>query len=304
MIFKDLLEKFSPILEKEFEKIFDNCIKNQAHIGDSIIWKENGFYQELFKDFTSEGKKFSPYVIGPGIEGISDMTHYDFINQYRHSNISNLTFEEYLKNVEYSSERQKEIDEIVQFESMSVQIEMLIYLKLWEADLMIKRLYNLTRIVNGEPFDWHFKILESSRDSVGTGTRQDIIRKKVRDKLRKRQPVLSDWITNAYKTQIRNSIAHSNYSISGRTISLNNYIKDDPASQMHGISFDEWHDIFHKSLLLHNQLIWLANKINDFYAAKYLQGEKIIIQTPKIDDYNNIHELTYREKYKIWSYKQ
>lgn len=304
MIFKDLLKDLSLVIHKEFQTIFDNCIKNQAHPGDAIIWKENGSYNEIFNDFVSDGIKLSPYVIGPGIEGISDNTHYEFINQYRHSNISKSTHKEHLKNVEYNRERQSEIDEVIQFESMSIQIEMLIYLKLWEADLMIKKLYNLTRLLKGELFDWHFKIHETSRDRNGTGTRQEIIRKKVRDKLKESQPVLSQWITDSYKTQIRNSIAHSNYSISGRTISLNNFIKEDSASQIHCISFDEWHTIFHKSLLLHNQLIWLANSINDFYAEKYLNGEKILILTPKKENFNNTHELFYREEYKTWNYKQ
>lgn len=304
MIFKDLLIRYGEDLHSEFESILEQCFANQFHNGDLILWKENGFFQEELVNYRpASGARLNPHVIGPGITGHSEFTHYDFINQYRHSNISEFSHLEYLEKVNYSPDRKDEIDKFTAFESTSIQIEMLIYLKIWEADLIIKKLYELTRIINGETYDWYFSIAESSRDKSATGTRQDIIRKLIRDKIAAKSPFLSDWITSIYKTQIRNSIAHSNYSISGRIISLNNYIREDPSAQLHSLSFDEWHEIFHKLILLHNEYLWLGNTINEIYAKKALNGEKVeVLITDKAGEQFPF-ELEYRSKYNDWHYK-
>lgn len=304
MIYKDLLEKYEPEIKAEFENIFHKCLKNQAHPCELLVWKENGFYDESLKDFKNlNGVKLSPYVIGPGRSGHSEMTHYDFINQYRQTNISDITYEEYVKKVAFDQSRKKEIEELEYFESTAIQIEMLIYLKIWEADLFIKKFYELARIINGEHYDWHFKVAESLRDKNATGTRQDIIRKKIRDAFKKEAPFLSDLITSIYKTQIRNSIAHSNYSIMGRTIDLNNYIKNDPASQLHGVSFDQWHEIFNKLILLHNYYLWLTNHCNDYYAYNALNGKMIEIMITKDSGEKRYSELEYRKEFNDWKFK-
>lgn len=305
MIFIDLIRGFGEKLHPEFYKILDLGLSSQFHPSDMLLWKINGFYDDYLAGIKpNEKTKLNPHVIGPGMAGHSEQTHYEFINQYRHSNISNYTFSEYVDKVKYDPEKKEEIDDLVSFESISIQIEMLIYLKIWKADLMIKKLYELTRILNGEPYDWYFRVAESSRDKNSTGTRQEIIRKLIRDKLDKRSDFLKEWITSIYKTQIRNSIAHSNYSIIGRTINLNNYIKNDPAAQLQNIEFNEWHNIFHKLLLLHNEYIWLGNTINDIYAKKYSNGETIEILITEKSGKQYVLELDYDPKYKIWRYKR
>ncbi|WP_457616658.1 hypothetical protein [Lutibacter sp.] len=287
MIFKDLLEKYHSDLRSEFEKILDLGLKKQFYSGDLLLWKINGFYKKDLENFKShENTKLNPHVIGTGIKGYSEQTHYEFINQYRHLAISEFTFVEYLEKIECGAG--KKIDDLILSESISIQLEMLIYLKIWEADLIIKKFYELTRILNGEPYDWYFKIAESSRDKNATGTRQEIIRKLIRNKLENTSPFLKEYINSIYRTQIRNSIAHSNYSITGRNINLNNYIKKDPAAQLHNIKFNDWHKIFHKLLLLYNEYIWLENRVNDIYVEKFSKGEKIeILVTEKMA--NNIH---------------
>ncbi|MDP4210963.1 MAG: hypothetical protein Q8928_19345 [Bacteroidota bacterium] len=305
MIFKDKIEYWGKILHPEFVRLLDFALKNQSHIGDLLLFHVNGFYQELLDDFTSvEGRKLNPHVIGPGMDGHSEQTHYDFIDQYRQTNIAASLFSEYSEQIKFNPERQKEIDELVYFESTTIQIEMLIYLKIWEADLTIKKMYEFVRILNGEPYDWYFKVAESSRDKNCTGTRQDIIRLLIRDKVKTISPVLYDWIKDSYKTQIRNSIAHSNYAIFGRNISLNNFIANDPASQMTSLEFNDWTDIFHKTLVLHNELIWLSNTINDVYGSKALENYPIHISVTELLGKKYSFELEYRQEYKDWKYKK
>ncbi len=305
MIFTDLLDKYQQELHLEFERILKLGFENQHHNGDLLLWKINGFYSPILNNFKpDENTKLNPHVIGPGIEGHSEQTHYVFINQYRHSNISKYTFSQYLEEVKYEPSKIEKIEKLISYESISIQLEMLIYLKIWEADLIIKKFYELARILNNQPYDWYFKISESSRDKESTGTRQEIIRKLIRDKFENTSPFLKEWITDIYKTQIRNSIAHSNYSIIDRTITLNNYIKSDPASQLHNIDFNEWHNIFHKLLILHNEYIWLGNTINKIYAEKFNAGERIKILITEKNGEQYTFELDYRNGFKDWRYKQ
>jgi hypothetical protein len=304
MIFPDLLDQFSQELHKEFQNIFKTCLKNQNHFGDLLIWRENGWYNEyLEKVLPNNGRKFSPYVIGPGSEGHSEYTHFEFINEYRQSNVVDFSLNDYLESIKYTPEKREAIDKLVSYESTSIQIEMLIYLKFWEADLIIKKLYELTRIISGESYDWNFRINETNRDNNGTGTRQEIIRKKVRTKVKAESPLLSNWITKMYKTQIRNSIAHSNYSMLGRNIQLNNYIKEDPASQLHKISFDDWHEIFHRLLILHNEMIWLSHAIHDYYKEKILTGHEIKILITKENGEQFENQLELRKNNDTWGFK-
>ncbi|MBN1639498.1 MAG: hypothetical protein JW866_11050 [Ignavibacteriales bacterium] len=277
---------------------------NQSHSGNLLLCFLNGFYSEIVANKNSQNcEKLSPYCFGPNWEGYSEQTHYDFINLYRRYFCCNAPSKEYLKQVKYSPERIEIINKLSSDEGLTIQVEMLIYLKFWEMDMVIKKLYELTRIINGEDYDWHFKIAESNRDDKATGKRQDIIRILIRKRIKEKSPLLSKWIIQSYNTQIRNSIAHSNFSIHNRFIQLNNYIEKDPESQIFGITFDEWYKIFHKTLVLHNELIWLKNRVFEHYAQKYLQGEIIEIQITEIEEKKRYGQLEYRKEVKDWVWK-
>ncbi|MBO9699939.1 MAG: hypothetical protein J7604_06995, partial [Sporocytophaga sp.] len=255
MLFKDILEKKAKQLEPEFDKLFNLIIQKQHHSGDLLLVLVNGCYDEEIANSTTLGVKLSPYTIGPHKEGHSESCHYEFIHQYRTTHLAQFNHSEYLEMLNFSPEKRQQIFEFQKMEGTTIQLEMLIYLKIWEADSFIKRFYQLVRLVKSESYDWYFKLSESNRDSSATGTRQDIIRLQIRDRIEKDLPSIYLAFKNAYLTQVRNSIAHSNYSISSRYIQLNNYIKKDPASQLISLSFDEWIDKFHDTMIIYDQYI-------------------------------------------------
>jgi hypothetical protein len=195
---------------------------------------------------------------------------------------------------------------IIKIEETTIQLEMLIYLKFWEADMIIKKLYQFVRILQGQDYDWYFKIDNSSRGNVNsTGKRQDIIRSKIREPLKNISPILYNIIKETYKTQIRNSIAHSNYSFLNRVIGLNNYIEKDPASQLKRISFDEWINIFHNTLVLHNEYINMNNTINKHYGKIAMENNMLVpVLITEKDGKQYEMLLEYRDTYKDWNYKQ
>lgn len=283
--------------------------QNQLHNGDLLLIHLNGFYQEDILLFnTNSEKKLKPYVLGPGSEGHSERAHYSFIHKYRTTNIHAMSHKDYVRQFvmeKWDKEVNDRNTELMDIEETTIQLEMLVYLKFWEADLMIKKLYQFVRIINGQSYDWCFKVSESSREKSATGTRQDIIRLLIRDKLKEHSPALSQIIKDTYKTQIRNSIAHSNYSFLGRHIHLNNFIKEDPHSQIRAISFDEWIDIFHNTLVIYNEFIRMSNLINENYAKIASDHEntmEILITENNGEHYSSYVE--YRKEWNDWKFKQ
>ncbi|TGE12228.1 hypothetical protein [Hymenobacter elongatus] len=296
MLFKDILDAKGSTLSDEIERLFHLALRNQNHSGNLLLVLANGFYQKDIGGFiTSDGKRLSPYVIGPGAEGHSAQTHYKFINQYRTTYIHPLDHKEYVKLFDYNPGKREEIEKLLEKEETTIQLEMLIYLKIWEADLTIKKLYQFTQILHKEDYNWHFKVSESSRDTDSIGTRQEVIRTLIREKIKSISPILYDAIKAAYKTQIRNSIAHSNYSFQGRNIHLNNYVESDKASQLHNVEFDEWIDIFHTTLLIHNLIIGLDNRIRSHYAELASKGQTLEVKIiePSVRKFSRVVE--YRE---------
>lgn len=265
MLFTDILQKKRDLLTEEFDKLFDEVLNKQAHIGDLLLVSENGSYKP--NHITNPAiPKMSPFIIGPLSEGHSFNDHYDFIHKYRTSAVANLSHEEYLEKLKWDPERSVEIEKAVDDESFTIQMEMLIFLKVWEADYFIKQLYQIVRLLKGEPYDWQFSIAVSNRDKEATGTREKIIRNKIRDPLEQDFPNIYKAIKDTYKTQIRNSIAHSNYSFQNRNIHLNNKIDGDPHNQLVYVEFDEWIDLFHNTMVIYNQLLRKMNDTRLFYA--------------------------------------
>lgn len=305
MIFKDIFNKKSKIIHAELNKLMVLAFKNQHHKGDLLLLHINGHFREDLLTEEENEQKLNPHVVGPGSSGHSEYTHYQFINKYRATNISEYTYKDYLSEIKWSPDKRQRIEDLSEKEIHSIQLEMLIYLKFWEADLIIKKLYQLVRLIHGEPYDWYFKVQESSRDTESTGARQDIIRLKIREKLRKHSPVLYNVIKDTYKTQIRNSIAHSNYYFLNREIHLNNFIKEDKHSQLHSVSFDNWISIIHNTLVLYNEFINMNNVINQFYSEEAKKRDGCIpIQVTDKAGKQILVPVQYNDDWNDWSYPQ
>lgn len=278
MVFQDILNRKYKKLVPEFNKLLEGCYSNQTHPGDLLLIHQNGFYNPDVYNWNNIPEKLSPYCMGPGCEVHSEDTHYKFIAKYVNGNISELSSRQYLKSVEFNPENVKELEKLNDIESYSIQIEMLIYLKIWESDIFIKSFYQLGRILFSEPYDWHFKIKEKPNDTTATGSRGDIIRNAIRDRFKSFSPKLYNSFNAVYKSQVRNAIAHSQYIILGRTITLNNYKKGSRYDNIPSISFDKWIDIFHETIVLHSLYNKLLSKVLNIY-------EQIALQT------NNLYEI-------------
>ncbi|MGI4737215.1 MAG: hypothetical protein ACRYG7_18770 [Janthinobacterium lividum] len=304
MLFIDQIQAKDSELRPEFERLFALAIINQSHPGDLLLLLENGTYNPEVLEYA--GANLNPHVIGPGTAGWSYMTHYKFINMYR-QRVYESTYVEYLAKIAELVAKQdwSTRDKLEEAEAISIQLESLIYLKIWESDFVIKRFYEFARILSGESFDWHFKVTPAtgSKKDPSTGTRQGIIREKVRDKVRSVSDVLYTSLFTAYKSQVRNSIAHSNFSIQSRYIHLNNFDPQDLGAQLKTVSFDDWVAMFHHTLALYNGLIGLGNKILAHYeevAAK--QNNRIEVMVPDKSGTLQPIIIVYRPEFRDFRY--
>lgn len=306
MIFKEILDKKTAALQPEFDKFINDAFRNQTHLGDLLLTNINGFFDTEVEKWDNINPKPSPYVIGPGDEGHSEALHHEFIGDYLKSSMLDQEYDDYKKQHEWSQNRDAEIRKLTKKEATTIQFEMLIYIKIWEMDSFIKKIYQLTRLIYKEEYDWHFAITGSNRNDSGTGKREEIIRKKVRDKLKDSFPLIYNAIKNAYKTQLRNSISHSKYSMPGRYIHLNNYIENDKSAQLQVVSFDEWIDIIHDTLVFYSQVSRLREMIDTFYHHVATQNDnemEIRITKKYPSPSTEYHLLKHRPEFNDWYWK-
>ena len=305
MLFEELLNKKYGELIVEFDNLHDLIVKNQTHDSDLLLVHLNAFYNPDIHNWNNTEQKMSPYMFGPNHEGHSENTHHSFIGQYIKHNTSSETLENHLQNLVYTEEKRGEIDQINFDEAISIQTEMLIYLKIWESDTFIKKFFQLANLSFGIAYDWHYKLQTTSREKGATGTRDVIIRTKIRDRFKQSIPRLYDAFKNTYNFQIRNSIAHSQYSILGRSILLNNYIKNDPYSQLRKQSFEEWIERFHETLVLYTLYHKLLDAINDNYGIVASQMDNCLpIRISRKDPKEEIEYkiVYYRASFRDWGW--
>ncbi|HXI01201.1 MAG TPA: hypothetical protein VNI52_13120 [Sphingobacteriaceae bacterium] len=307
MLFKDILDKKTKLLYPVFDELHNIAGQNQTHPSDLLLIHENAFYNPEAHTWDNMKKKVSPYMIGPNHEGHSAYTHHDFIGEYISRNLIISSYEQYLESLVYADSRRQEIDNLQFQESISIQFEMLIYLKIWESDNFIKQFYQLALLANGQPYDWHFEIKESNRGPKGTGTRETILRKKTRDSVEFILPELYSSIKRSYITQVRNSIAHSQYSILGRNINLNNQVEGDEANLLRNLTFDQWIGIFHETLVIYTQLQRLMNEVNLNYGSMALQNEgQMEVRINRTDPKKEFQYLNlyYRADWQDWGWQK
>ena len=306
MLFKNILDDKYREMLPVFNQLLNMSLKNQAHNADLLLVSENaGYYKEVEKADNLPFKP-DPYTTGPQMEGHSEDTHHKFIGQYI-KGVSEFTYDQYVKMVIYDPLRIKEIDELVGKESMSIQIEMLIYIKIWESDAFIKKLYQLARLINGEEYDWHFKIKGHDKTDAGGQARSVLIRDYIIKKFKSTLPLFYQFLSNSYKFQIRNAIAHSQYAIIGRAITFNNYIEANSNSISH-LTFDAWTDLFHEALVLYTLYHELFIRVNDIYhdESQIYEGEvEIKINRLYPVEITHYRTLYTRPFFKDWSpYKE
>lgn len=244
MIVAELLEENEAAVREGVNELFAVAESNQTHEQDILLIDQHGFYDELLAQTeVREEQELSPYVIGPHYVGHAEATSYEFIDSYRQSHmIDRDELEEGIGDEDFERD-----------ERFMIEIEKSIYLKFWESDLILKKLYQLSRLVKRESYDWNFSISPDPREGP---KKHEIIRNEIRDEVEDDCPSFYSVVKGNYRTQTRNAIAHSQYAFMGRSIHYLNYSEDPKAHcPIQAISFGDWYNLFSTTILIHNELI-------------------------------------------------
>lgn len=285
MLYSNAIKRLQPIVSKAFKEIIIAAIKNQHNENDLLLVFLNGFVTERFKI----GKiKYGPLSFGDGTEGLNDWSHYEFIHATRN------TFTQPYKVPRSKYFDKKNTDGFYLRYHLITHMELMVYLKFWESDFNLKRLYNLTRLAKGQPYCWDLKLSSST-------SRSNFIRNSIRNPIEKEAPNYFRLIKRIYYSQIRNAVAHSQYGLLGDHLSFSNY---DPRNHhpLKSISLQAWELKFHLLMCFYNEFIKWRQLIMSWYERK-AKDKHFGLLLKMYDKHYNLQEkawLKYNRKENPW----
>jgi len=94
MLFNDLLQQKHEIIQPEFLRLFESAKTNQGFDTDLLLIIITGWFDEENQQYL-KNNGLSSYVIGPGRGVHSELTHYSFIDEFRHQNILDISYSDY-----------------------------------------------------------------------------------------------------------------------------------------------------------------------------------------------------------------
>ena len=289
MLYIDTLRKFTPYVESAIDALFDTAYANQSHSNDLLILIENGFHKELG---SFEGVRMSPYTIGPGDEGWDEQTQFEFYDNYRQHNMAD--------RVTTFKEVEKEKTEMIV--RMSIHLELMIYLKFWESNRLVKILYILSRLSRGDAYDWMFRADKFKIGKAKKG-RSYILEQEVRDGTAMSCLPFSMLMQDCYSDQIRNAVAHSQFSMSQSHIGFSNYEPGQTFHQLKSIPIEKWEEYACSVIIMYNTIIKNLNKYHKLYAelATGLE-EGLPLRIIKEDGAIELRGYVYDEVNNRWSW--
>lgn len=241
MLFKETLDRLKPEVENAVTELFNTILRNQAHPQDLLLTKIGRY----------DGPGFSGYKpFGPGEGGWereAEHTQYEFYDLYRRQYESTPRADFYA--------RANADEQLLKSVRLSMQLELMIYLRFWETDRLLTKLYHYTQLALGRPFNWQFSIDPDLK-------MHKLIREDIRNPLETACPAYFALLKKMYRSQIRNAVAHSQYYITGQRIGFTNY-EQGTYADLTQHPFEWWEDIFHTVILFYNELIRHDQEMNE-----------------------------------------
>jgi len=256
MLYEEKLKLYDDEVKNSVDELFTVADKYQSHYSDLLLIIIHCFFNEDAVNWNNPNiPKLSPFVFGSGNEGLMLKSQNEFFHAY---------FNMYIIKEDEPQELKifKEGNGPILNKSAIIQMELMFYLKSWEADLFLKILYNLSRLTHGKNYDWHKKLKDTGRTNL--------ITENIRNMTKVTAPTFYNLIDSIYSPQIRNAIAHSKYWIASDGIKFFNYDPSDKLNTLIGITFIEWEVIFHKTILLYNHIFVFLQ----FYHNRYQELAK------------------------------
>jgi hypothetical protein len=289
MLFEEIINNTMPIVREAIDELISTALDKQNHPQDVLLIITHSFNIDNYPKKLLDEHNLSEFAFGPADIGRSEETHYEFITWY---------VDNYQVNREKFLVEQKKNNELKKLEDLSINIEKTIYLKFWEADMIVKYFYQLSLLCQGLNYDWYFKVPNYSRE----GSKQDIIRLEIRDKVKTICPKFYNLIKETYSPQLRNAIAHSQYLIGSRNIKYLNYSDNPKAySKIKTLTFDEWANYFHNTVLIYNSIKERFDKVKEMYYQKTLENGFLETRITKTEKRVLFRKIYLRYGYRDWT---
>lgn len=288
MLFEETINKYKDIVETAIDQLFVEAYKNQVNETDLLLVLENGLKKE-YSDTTIKRLNPTPYHIGPDIIGLRYDTFYQFINFYRKDITSKGKF---IK--KFTDKKTRE-----SFMNFYLDFQLLLYMKFWETDLILRRLLNFSNLAQGKPYYWDYS-------QTVFNARRNLIKDEIQKPLEFICPLFYNLIDGIYSNQIRNAVAHSQYYFLYDTINLTN--KDENKHyKLNGIKYDDWEVIFTELMLLYNFMIKNFNKYQSLYQEEVKDKHfGLLIYFPEYDQKGSQKTgwVKYDFSHKRWHWNQ
>lgn len=279
MLKQENIEKYDSQVRLAIDELWMMASKNQKSENDLVLIIANGSKNNYSAEILRRHKTTN-YQIGHDLVHFRYITFYDFIDQYKK------VFDE----EEYGGYENKTL-----WDETMVQMQLLSYLKFWETDLILKRLYNLSLLAQGKEYLWDIQQKELN-------DRRRLVKDEIQEPIKDICPKFYDFIDNVYSRQLRNAIAHSQYYIMHSTIHLTNR-DESKFYKLNSISFVRWEEIFTKIILMHNYLIDNFNRYSSYYADKVQNKHNgLLVYFPDLDVYglNKSAWIKFDEERRQW----
>lgn len=275
MVFTETLIACQNEVREAVDELFDTAFKNQKVNTDLLLVIIHGYLDTKHLEFHKR-EKVSPYVFGPDHIGHSLHTFYDFFHFYRTSNTTKEEFEELLGDPEKKEDVERQVE-------LTLNIELLIYMKFWESDMLLRQLYNLVNLATGLHYDWSMVPPSMTKSNPGKFSRRPFIRNHIQAPIEILCPKFHNLVMENYSAQIRNAIAHSKYFFLGPNIVLAN--KDENEHyELTNISFTDWEIRFHKTLLFYNFIIGNLQRYDQYYQEEVKDKHfGLALSTPRLN---------------------
>lgn len=289
MLSESLIETRIHAVRAAIDELISTALNNQTHPQDVLLVINHSFFNEEIPESFRKENNLSEFAFGPADIGKSEETHNEFIAWY--FNNHQVKQDEFLK-------QQKDSQELKDLENLSINIEKSIYLKFWEADMILKYFYQLSLLAQGINYDWYLKIPTYSRE----GSKQDLIRLEIRDKLKSICPKFYSLIKETYSPQLRNAIAHSQYSVWNRIIKYLNYSENPKAyCSIRTLKFEEWANYFHNTVLIYYALKDGFDTVKEMYYQKTLENGFLETRITTIENKELFSKIYLRNGYRSWT---
>jgi hypothetical protein len=237
MIWKRDFEKINFEVEEAIKEIYTEIEK----LDDYIVFLSSGNYIEEYERTPVN----NPYVIDYRVDGYKDEAWREVLMTFLNSS--------------YSFHNENSADSKV-----SIFFEKLMYLNIWESKPYLKHLNRISNLISKNDYLWKVSIKETS----------NFLKNQIIPTFEKKNLKIVDIIKKGYEKQIRNAIAHNDYShnIAKPEIIFENYDKRNPSS-IEKIHYNEWTIKFCYTLLLSYHLSnYFFNKRQELHDIGCIEG--------------------------------